>query len=343
MNKRSTKNDDNEEYLPLHKRFPDLINEFDDTLRDSVSELNSDWMEFYALDIQSISELEDRISNKSNLKVLKLMHWNSLTSSQGIDDYINIEHLDLSLNQLESFEAEKLWDLIILNLSCNSIKQAPNLKNFWMLKIIDLSHNRITDLSPFLELSVKKNWLAEINLDDNMISDIDQVGYLSKFLNLTKIQFQDKKRSTDNPIWELSNYSQMVCTYLAQLKELDGVKVIIKEKENTSSNKMSIQNSSTKSIESGSNSKQILPVNIKIDDLSSAQKSTAKKYKSPFEINPVPETPLKIPMKLHEKDELICELHNQVTMLRIQSKEAEEDKDQALSQLETIQVHFNKI
>ena len=188
-----------------------------------------------------------------------------------------------------------------------------------------------------------KNWLAELNLNDNMISDIDQVAYLSKFVHLSKVQFQDKKRSSDNPICELSNYVQTVWTYLPQLKELDGDKIIIKEKENTPPNTRALKNSSTKSIDVPSVMKQTKPVNINIELSPSNESPSSKRYISPFEIKPVSETPLKIPMKLHEKDEMIWEQHNEVSMLKIQIKELEDDKGQALSQLETIQAHFNKI
>jgi Leucine-rich repeat (LRR) protein len=134
------------------------------------------------------------------VKTLKVMHCNSLTSTDGIEEYEGLEHLDLSLNQLEAFNADRLSELIYLNLSCNSIKLAPNLKHFRELVTLNLSHNRIEDLSPFEELSGMKNSLKEINLNDNMISDIDQVAYLCKFKYLIKVHFQDKKRNTDNPI-----------------------------------------------------------------------------------------------------------------------------------------------
>ena len=122
-------------YNHLRRQYHNIIDDFDDTLRESTSELSSESMEFYALDIKSISELESKVSNKRSLKVLKLMHWNSLVSTQGIEEYVNLEHLDLSLNQLESFEWDSLPDLMFLNLSWNSIIQAPNLKNFSELKI----------------------------------------------------------------------------------------------------------------------------------------------------------------------------------------------------------------
>lgn len=84
------------------------------------------------------------------------------------------------------------------------------MKNLRELITLDLSHNRIEDLSPFEPLSEKKNSLKEINLNDNMITDLHQIAYLSKFKHLTKVHFKDKKRNTDNPICELSGYLHTV-------------------------------------------------------------------------------------------------------------------------------------
>ena len=77
---------------------------------------------------------------------------------------------------------------------------APNLNHYSELITLNLAHNRIKDLSPFKILSEKINSLKEINLDDNLIADIDQIAYLSKFKGLIKVHFQDKSRKTDNPI-----------------------------------------------------------------------------------------------------------------------------------------------
>jgi len=43
--------------------------------------------------------------------------------------------------------------------------------------------------------------------------------------------------NTDNPICDLSDYKQIVRTYLPKLKQLDGEKVLDMDKENDNTNK----------------------------------------------------------------------------------------------------------
>lgn len=54
-----------EEYIPVTKRFPDLMADLDESINDSVSGMGDEAATFYALSITNISQLRPRISDPS--------------------------------------------------------------------------------------------------------------------------------------------------------------------------------------------------------------------------------------------------------------------------------------
>ena len=107
-----------DDYVPLEKRFPGLLEDLDSSIRDSVSGIGDESATFYALaGVANIKDLRMKVNNPQNIKVLKVMHCNQLVSTEGLEEYGSLEHLDLSNNQLESYNAVSLTDIIYLNLS----------------------------------------------------------------------------------------------------------------------------------------------------------------------------------------------------------------------------------
>ena len=203
---------------------------------------------------------------------------------------------------------------------------------------MNLSHNRIEDLTPFKELGGKKNCLKEINLNDNLISDIDQVAYLTKFKTLIRVHFQDRKRNTDNPICDLKNYTETVQTYLPYLKELDGVN--IKEQENISVNQskhVSFREYQAPPSVTKSTKSWVTP--------QAAYRSEPDVYNPPFSIKPskINFTPVQIPLKLHEKDEMIQKLHYELHSIKEHCQNLENDKSEAISQINSVEAHYQKV
>jgi hypothetical protein len=332
--------DQPDDYVSLEQRFPDLMKDLDESVWESVSGVTQESATFYALPISNITQLKPKIPDPKSIKVLKVLHCNSLVSSEGIEEYESLEHLDLSLNQLESFNSESLTEVIYLNLSWNSIKQAPNLNNFLDLVTLDLSHNRIEILEPLVELGRKKNSLKEINLNDNLIADIDQVAYLAKFKFLAKIHFKDDKRKTDNPIWELSEYKQTVCTYLPALKELDGLPVNVVYKENLSTNQeQHVTFNDEPSVKiSGRKSNISHEFEIK----SNFYKKSSK-YESPFNVQKKLEfKPIESPLTLQGKDDLIQKLYYELQYSKQENQDIEDERQEALEQLESMKGYYKK-
>jgi len=68
---------------------------------------------------------------------------------------------------------------------------------------------------------------------------------------------------------------------------------------------------------------------------------TSEKQQYTVHFNEV--TPIKIPLKLNEKDDLIQRLHIEIQNTKIRMSEIESDKAQAINQLETMQKHYDKI
>jgi len=99
----------------------------------------------YALDITSLSELEE--TQKKDIKILKVMHCNQLTSLNGADAFPNLIELNCSSNQIHVVDhVFGLKKLVVLDLSCNNISSVPDLSTLSSLESLNLSHNRITDL-----------------------------------------------------------------------------------------------------------------------------------------------------------------------------------------------------
>ena len=188
---------------------------------------------FYAQNIKSVAELLPKIKQSKSIKRLTVSHCNSLTSVEGLDKLPNLEYLDLSLNQVESFsKSHGLVKLVYLNLNCNSLKEVPYLKAFTKLKAINLSHNRISDLSPFAELAKKSNnVLSEINLDDNLVCDIAEVMKLDKLKQLKTLRLRNQDRNTDNPICDKPGYEKLILQALPGLTTLDGKATILIQKQ----------------------------------------------------------------------------------------------------------------
>ncbi|CAI2383226.1 unnamed protein product [Moneuplotes crassus] len=323
----------------FEKRFPGLLDEVDSSIGDVMSDAGDQSSTFYALaGLMNIEDLKPKVVELRNLKTLKVMHCNHLVSTDGLEEYQSLEHLDLSNNQLEQYKADNLTEIVYLNLSCNSIRLAPNLGNYRELITLNLSHNRIEDLSPFTKLSDRVNSLKEINLNDNLIADLDQIAYLSKFKTLTKVHFRDKKRKTDNPICEYSKYEEVAKAYLPFLRELDGENV--KEQENITTNELKqkgirdypLPPSSTKSHKSWITPKP-------------GGKSEQVEYTPPFSLKPLnlDFTPVQVPLKLHEKDEMIQKLNYDLLSHKNQLQELENDKSEAVSQIASLQDHYSKI
>ena len=123
---------------------------------------------------------------------LLLAHSN-LTDLYGIEEYTNLEYLDLDFNNIEDITPlAGLKNLKLIMLSNNKISDISPLSGLIKLKKLDLSHNLIKDITPLKNLHIQKLWIGE-----NDISNIDVLLTLDK-LDIINMRFINMKNKSIN-------------------------------------------------------------------------------------------------------------------------------------------------
>ena len=90
---------------------------------------------------------------------LKINH-SQLKNLKGIQDFINLTHLDLSSNRITSISLffKNMRHLKFLNLSCNCLTTANGIEYLYNLEELNLSHNNINNLEELNYLmTLKRN------------------------------------------------------------------------------------------------------------------------------------------------------------------------------------------
>lgn len=97
-----------------------------------------------------------------------------------------LEYFDLSLNPLGKLENVSFGNVTYLKLNLSRT-------NLWHINfssnciwILDLSHNHLKSVN----LTVVKNWLLEVHLNENELTDVDQFTR-AQFLGLNRISVSD--------------------------------------------------------------------------------------------------------------------------------------------------------
>ncbi len=122
------------------------------------------------------SQLTDVIRTKTSSKLIGYNFYDAIKIREF--GYTEIEYPSFYLEDIEDFE-----------LSCSDINDLDGVQFCINAKTLDLSNNRITDLSPLIGLTN----LEELNLSDNQIGYIDELSTLSglKSLQLANNMIQD--------------------------------------------------------------------------------------------------------------------------------------------------------
>lgn len=171
------------------------------------------------------------IRNLYYLNTLNLSSNNKKASVGGYDlsplsDLVNLQYLDLSNNYIKSIDSlENLDSITDLNLSLNGIQDISGIKNMQVLKnlnlannylisdisvirnlenivSIDLSNNKVRDLSP---LSKQTN-LLDLNLSYNDISDVTP---LEDLVQLQKLKLNNNSITDVYPLIGLVNLNTL--------------------------------------------------------------------------------------------------------------------------------------
>lgn len=119
---------------------------------------------------------------------------------------------------------ESSFKLTYLNLSCNKIQNIVSLKLLQQLKVLVLSHNRIVNIKPLIDLG-EYSKLETLDLTDNYVGELGQIKLLKIFRNLKHLSFRQLNNESQgsNPICDYDNYLVTCKMNCLSLKTLDGV------------------------------------------------------------------------------------------------------------------------
>ncbi|XP_074843107.1 leucine-rich repeat and coiled-coil domain-containing protein 1 isoform X2 [Carettochelys insculpta] len=144
------------------------------------------------------------INLSSELHTINL-HCNQIFKIEGLGHIRNLQHLDLSSNQINRMEGlrlEKLHNLTKLN----------------------LSYNHIHDLTGFLDLRGTNHKISHIDLHSNCINSINHLLQCMMGLHyLTSLTLE--KHGKGNPVCNTTGYREIVLQTLPQLTVLDAKNV----------------------------------------------------------------------------------------------------------------------
>ncbi|WP_172801278.1 HtaA domain-containing protein [Arcanobacterium phocae] len=167
----------------------------------------------YAKNLSSISFHQNSISDLSPLSGLQKLvdvtvSNNLLTSLRGLEKSPKIQQIDASGNYIEDVSPiNGLHNITSLNFSNNRISNIDQLR--WdtedTLENIDLSHNRISDISKWNKVP----FVSEIDLSHNLISDL---GSLPETRGIRKLNIRNNFISDPSPfsIWAKAPYANYV-------------------------------------------------------------------------------------------------------------------------------------
>lgn len=108
-------------------------------------------------------------------------------------------------------------NVVILNLSGNTIQDLTPLSNLKQLKIVDVSDNSIANVDCFQG----NQELVNLKLEGNMVKGTDNLKALQSCIKLRNLHLQTLGADGQNPICQLNNYRENLLGFLTQVTRLD--------------------------------------------------------------------------------------------------------------------------
>ena len=118
-------------------------------------------------------------------------------------------------------KSDRLESIRKLNLWGSNLEDISIIAEMPLLEIVSLSVNKIRTLKPFANLQN----LKELYLRKNMISNLNEIKYLTECENLTKLWLKE------NPICDNPNYRDVIICVLPQVQNLDDIEITDAERE----------------------------------------------------------------------------------------------------------------
>jgi Leucine-rich repeat (LRR) protein len=168
----------------------------------------------------------------SEIETLNL-HGNQIKSMEGLQLLPSLTSLNLSSNDIADISfLDCLIKVHHINLSANVISDVSgllDLKENSCLVSLNLSHNNISSGLVDVLYTTDASWhgtLEDLDLKDNMISDLKHLPPLTKLVALKKVQFQTRSKSLANPVCNSHLYYKTLSPLPPALQEIDGLSLI---------------------------------------------------------------------------------------------------------------------
>ena len=220
---------------------PDRSNYYLNEIRKLADDNNFDGLLDYShiLKLERIEEISNSLNSFIDIDYSPVYDWDmetdgftiirdnennqSKTHSKKIREYdfydaIKIRHYGQTDIEFPSYYLE---DIDEFELSSSNINDLDGVQFCIHAKTMDLSNNRIVDLSPLNGLV----GLEELNLADNLIGDIDALGYLT---NLKSVNLSNNRIEDISPLIELEKLeyvdltgNQILSAQIRSLTDLD--------------------------------------------------------------------------------------------------------------------------
>ena len=121
----------------------------------------------------------------------------------------------------QKVKSDRIESIRNLNLWGSNIEDISIIEEMPSLEIVSLSVNKIRTLRPFSNLQN----LRELYLRQNLISNLNEIKYLTDCQNLTVLWL------SQNPICDNPNYRAVIICVLPQLQKLDDITITDEERE----------------------------------------------------------------------------------------------------------------
>ena len=166
--------------------------------------------------VEDIQELQGRW----DLEQVSL-HGNELSAISGLDCYSRLRSLNLSANVLTSISGlDRLTALTALDLSSNRLQTLQGLGTLSSLQRLSLAHNFLSSLEPLGSQQGPAGCLAYLNVKNNRLTDLEQLGYLGGCTQLQELVVSGGEPG--NSLSHLPDLRAAVAFALPQLQTLDG-------------------------------------------------------------------------------------------------------------------------
>lgn len=180
--------------------------------------------------LESVPKFWDKLKH---LEILNLANNNIQIADFNKIDFIKLDELNLSYNQINTFTG--LQDLIVqqLFLGDNQLKRIP--EGFWSNPYIiqaDFSDNQITKIHPFLLINQPQSRLIHLNLANNQITKIP--AEIIQLTALTSLDLSSNPiESIDVKIFdEMPNFEQLILKNTQIPKEdMIGLRLALKQRD----------------------------------------------------------------------------------------------------------------